>query len=67
MFGMMKPFQLSPKEGAETSVYLASSPEVEGVTGKCFSKCEEITTSEISYNIEKQKLLWEKTTELLGL
>jgi NAD(P)-dependent dehydrogenase (short-subunit alcohol dehydrogenase family) len=67
MFGMMKPFQLSPKEGAETSVYVASSPEVEGVTGKCFEKCEEITTSEISHDIEKQKLLWDKTLELLGI
>ena len=67
IFGMMKPFQLSPKEGAETSVYVASSSEVEGVTGKCFRKCEVTTTSEISYDIEKQKLLWDKTVELLGL
>ncbi|MGD9394896.1 MAG: SDR family oxidoreductase [Candidatus Thorarchaeota archaeon] len=67
MFGMMKPFQLSPKEGAETSIYLASSPEVEGVTGKCFRKCDEATTSETSYDVEKQRLLWEKTIDLLGL
>ena len=67
MFGMMKPFQLSPKEGAETSVYVASSPEVEGVTGKCFSKCKVTTTSEISYDVEKQKLLWDMTSEILGL
>ncbi|MFW9980917.1 MAG: SDR family oxidoreductase [Candidatus Thorarchaeota archaeon] len=67
MFGMMKPFQLSPKEGAETSVYVASSPEVEGITGKCFRKCEVTTTSEISYDIEKQKQLWNTTVNLLGL
>ena len=67
MFGMMKPFQLSPKEGAETSIYVASSPEVEGVTGKCFRKCDVTATSEITYDIEKQKLLWEKTIDLLDL
>ncbi|MFW9869007.1 MAG: SDR family NAD(P)-dependent oxidoreductase, partial [Candidatus Thorarchaeota archaeon] len=67
MFGMMKPFQLSPKEGAETSVYVASSPEIEGVTGKCFRKCEVTTTSEISYDTEKQKQLWDATVDLLGL
>ncbi|MFW9925965.1 MAG: SDR family oxidoreductase [Candidatus Thorarchaeota archaeon] len=67
MFGMMKPFQLSPKEGAETSVYVASSSEVEGITGKCFQKCEVTTTSEISYDIEKQKQLWDATVNLLGL
>jgi NAD(P)-dependent dehydrogenase (short-subunit alcohol dehydrogenase family) len=67
MFGMMKRFQISPKEGAETSIYVACSPEVEGITGKCYSKCEVISTSEISYDVEKQKLLWDKTIELLGL
>jgi len=67
MFGMMKPFQLSPKEGAETSIYVASSPEVDGVTGKCFRKCDVTTTSEISHDVEKQKLLWEKTIDLLDL
>ncbi|MHA2026114.1 MAG: SDR family oxidoreductase [Candidatus Thorarchaeota archaeon] len=67
MFGMMKPFQLSPKEGAETSVYVASSPEIEGITGKCFAKKQETETSEKSYDVEKQKQLWDATGDLLGL
>ncbi|MBY8998256.1 MAG: SDR family oxidoreductase [Candidatus Thorarchaeota archaeon] len=67
MFGMMKPFQLSPKEGAETSVYVASSPDVEGVTGKCFEKKAETESSEISYDVELQKQLWDATINLLGL
>jgi NAD(P)-dependent dehydrogenase (short-subunit alcohol dehydrogenase family) len=66
-FGMMKPFQLSPKEGAETSVYVASSPDVEGVTGKCFEKKEVIETSEISNDTELQRKLWDITVDLLGL
>ncbi|MFW9794535.1 MAG: SDR family oxidoreductase [Candidatus Thorarchaeota archaeon] len=67
MFGMMKPFQLSPKEGAETSVYVATSPEIEGVTGKCFYKKAETETSAISYDINLQKQLWDVTMKLLGL
>jgi NAD(P)-dependent dehydrogenase (short-subunit alcohol dehydrogenase family) len=67
MFGMMKPFQLSPKEGAETSVYVATTPEIEGLTGKCFEKKQEIETSEVSYNVDLQKQLWEITVDLLGL
>jgi len=67
MFGMMKPFQLSAKEGAETSVYVASSPDVEGVTGKCFVKKVENETSKISYDLELQKQLWDTTINLLGL
>jgi NAD(P)-dependent dehydrogenase (short-subunit alcohol dehydrogenase family) len=67
MFGMMKPFQLSPKEGAQTSVYAASSSDVEGISGKCFSKKQVITTTEISTNKDLQEKLWAKTLEMLGL
>ncbi|MFW9962592.1 MAG: SDR family oxidoreductase [Candidatus Sifarchaeia archaeon] len=67
MFGMMKPFQLSAKEGAETSVYVSSSPDVAGITGKCFAKKEVVETSEVSYDTELQKQLWDATTSLLGL
>jgi len=67
MFGMMKPFQLSPKEGAETSVYVASSSEVEGLSGKCFSKMQIVTTTEISNDEPIQKQLWAKTIKILGI
>jgi NAD(P)-dependent dehydrogenase (short-subunit alcohol dehydrogenase family) len=64
---IVRPFQISAKKGAETSVYLASSDEIEGVTGKCFSKLHETTTSRISYDQQIQKRLWDKTVELLKL
>jgi hypothetical protein len=64
---MVRPFQISAKKGAETTVYLASSPEVEGVTGKCFSKLKKVSTTPISYDEEKQRLLWDTTLKLLGL
>ncbi|MFX1482295.1 MAG: SDR family oxidoreductase [Promethearchaeota archaeon] len=67
MFGMMKPFQLTPKEGAKTSIYLATSPEVEGITGKCFKKKMEVETSEVSHDVTSQKQLWDATTDLLRL
>lgn len=67
MFRMVRPFQVSAKKGAETTVYLASSHEVDGVTGKCFSKLKETTTAPISYDRQMQALLWNKTVELLGL
>lgn len=43
-FGLMRFIQVSPEKGAETSVYMASSNEVEGVTGKCYAKLKETTT-----------------------
>ncbi|WP_455283887.1 SDR family oxidoreductase [[Eubacterium] cellulosolvens] len=64
---MMRPFQISAKKGAETSVYLASAHEVEGVTGKCFSRLRETTTAQVSYDQQMQGHLWDATVELLGL
>jgi NAD(P)-dependent dehydrogenase (short-subunit alcohol dehydrogenase family) len=64
---IVRPIQISAKKGAETSVYLASSDEVEGVTGKYFTKMRETATSPASYDQQTQKQLWDKTIELLGL
>lgn len=66
MFRLVRPFQISAQKGAETSVYLASSSEIESVTGKCFSKVKETRTSPTSYNRKIQTLLWDATTKLLG-
>ena len=47
---LMRPFMKSAKEGAETSIYLASSPEVEGVSGKYFENKTAKKSSEESYD-----------------
>ncbi|MGY5874775.1 MAG: SDR family oxidoreductase [Candidatus Thorarchaeota archaeon] len=67
MFKFMKPFQKSAPEGAETSVYLASSPELEGVTGRYFAKKQEVSSSGLSYDQDHQQRLWERTVEMLGI
>jgi hypothetical protein len=63
----MRPLQISAKKGAETPVYVASSPDVENVTGKCFSKLEQKTTARVSYDQQVQRQLWDATIELMGL
>ena len=55
---------ISPEKGAETSVYLASSPEVEGVTGKYFSNCREVRSSKESYDDAAAERLLEVSAEL---
>ncbi|MFX0039255.1 MAG: SDR family oxidoreductase [Promethearchaeota archaeon] len=60
-------FFKSPEEGAETSIYLASSPEVEGITGKYFIDKEPRLSSEESYNEEYAKRLWEICEEMTGM
>lgn len=58
IFGLARPFMLTPEQGAETSIYLASSPEVEGVNGKYFAKRRPQTTSMVSYDRALQAKLW---------
>ncbi len=58
---------MSPRRGAKTSVYLASSPEVEGVSGKYFVKCREVASSERSRDEADAKRLWEMSMKLAGL
>jgi len=54
----------SLKKGAETSVFLASSDDVKGVTGKYFVDCKATESSPESYNQETQNRLWEISEKL---
>lgn len=58
---------VSPEEGAETSIYLASSPDVEGLTGKYFVKSTPRRTAPISYDQLLQRQLWEESAKLVKL
>ena len=54
----------SPEEGAATSLLLASSPELEGVTGKYYSTGKEVRTSKRSYDKAAAERLWDLSEEL---
>jgi retinol dehydrogenase-12 len=65
--GIQKIFAISPEEGAETNIYLASSPDVKGITGKYWEKSKAVSSSKASYDEEAAKILWEKSEALVGL
>lgn len=65
MFTIAKPLQIPPADAAKTIIWAAITPQLQKVTGKCFAKQEETTTADVSYDEEIQKLLKEKTQELL--
>jgi retinol dehydrogenase 14 len=71
IFGFMvralRPLMVSPEKGAETSIYLASSPEVEGVSGRYFVKKAEARSSDESYDERIARRLWEVSAELTNL
>jgi retinol dehydrogenase 14 len=66
-FRLFKPFMRSPEQGADTLVYLAASPEVEGMTGKYVSDRKVIMASRIAYDETARKRLWEESGRLTGL
>lgn len=64
---ILRPFFRSPERGAETAVYLATSPEAEGVTGKYFYLKKPIASSERSYDRELARRLWDLGEEMTGI
>lgn len=61
------PFSISPEKGADTAIYLASSPEVADVTGKYFTKRKEVTSSKESYDEAESQRLWQVSLGLAKL
>ncbi len=64
IFGL---FMISAEKGAETSIFLATSPEVEGVSGKYFVKKKETKTTRHAHDIEVAERLWEISKEYCNL
>ena len=57
----------TPQQGARTSVYLASSADVEGVSGKYFVDEKPARSSPISYDRSVAERLWQVSAEMVGL
>jgi NAD(P)-dependent dehydrogenase (short-subunit alcohol dehydrogenase family) len=62
-----KTFLLTPEQGAETTIYLATSPEVEGISGRYFDRKIEKRTSKRSYDRSLAQQLWQVDTKIVGL
>ena len=60
-------FGKNPKKGAETSIYLASSPEVEKITGEYFADKKIKQSSPESHDMELAKKLWDLSVDYVHL
>ncbi len=71
MFGIvmrgLAPFLLSPERGAATSIYLASSPDVEGVTGRYFVNCAPAAPHPAALDDDAARRLWEISERMTGI
>jgi retinol dehydrogenase 14 len=62
---VVRPFMKTPEQGASTAVYLAASPEVDGVTGVYFANRRPKRSSKVSYDLDLARRLWEVSAELV--
>jgi len=66
MIKVFAPFLRTPAQGAKTTIYLASSPEVEGKTGGYYADCKPATPSRLACDDGAAARLWEISQSLVG-
>jgi hypothetical protein len=67
MIRVARLFMKTPAQGAVTPVYLASSPQVEGVTGRYYANRKPTTSSKASYDTATAARLWQVSAGLTGM
>jgi NAD(P)-dependent dehydrogenase (short-subunit alcohol dehydrogenase family) len=66
LFPLLKPFALSAEQGARTQVYVASAPELAGITGGYWVKSAPATPSAAAQDDAAAARLWQVSEELVG-
>jgi NAD(P)-dependent dehydrogenase (short-subunit alcohol dehydrogenase family) len=67
VWALIKPFALTPARGAETAVYAAVSPEMEGVSGQYLIKKKPARSSDLSYDVGAGERLWTISAGMTGI
>ncbi len=67
IFSLIRPVLRTPEQGAETSIYLATAPEVADITGTYFRDKRPVRSARISYDQTTWQRLWHVSAELVGL
>jgi hypothetical protein len=68
VFGLGSLLRLNtPEKGARTHIFVASSPDIEGVTGKYFAYCKEAEPSPAARDPALRKRLWDWTAQVTGV
>jgi NAD(P)-dependent dehydrogenase (short-subunit alcohol dehydrogenase family) len=67
IWALFSPFMLSSQQGAQVSLYLASSPEVAQVSGKYFVKCKPAPSNPLSHDPKLISEVWQWSEKTAGL
>ena len=66
LMALARPFYRSPEKGAQTSIFVASSAELDGVSGKYFANSKETQPTSIAQDDEAARRLWAASEELIA-
>jgi NAD(P)-dependent dehydrogenase (short-subunit alcohol dehydrogenase family) len=64
---VVSPLLKTPAQGAQTPIYLASSPDMDGVTGQFFAKCKPKAANKLAYDTDMTARLWQVSADLVGM
>jgi retinol dehydrogenase 14 len=64
---LVRPHLKTPAQGAQTSIYLASSPDVAGVTGQFFADRKPRAANKVAYDTDMAARLWRVSADLVGM
>jgi NAD(P)-dependent dehydrogenase (short-subunit alcohol dehydrogenase family) len=67
MIPLARPFMKTPEQGAQTPIYLASSPDPAGVTGQYFANRAPKTANKAAYDGATAARLWQVSQQLTGM
>jgi len=64
---LLRPLLRTPEDGAATSIWVATSPAVDGVSGRYFKSCREARSSRVTYDVAIARRLWDVSAEMTGV
>jgi retinol dehydrogenase-14 len=64
---VIRPLLKTPAQGAQTAIYLASSPDMAGVTGQFFANRMPKTANKLAYDTDMTGRLWRVSADLVGM
>jgi hypothetical protein len=64
---VVRPLLKTPAQGAQTPIYLASSPDLDGVIGQFFANRKPKTANKVAYDACLTAKLWQVSTDLVGM
>ena len=64
---LLRPLLRTPEQGAATSIWLATSPALDGVSGRYFKSCREARSSRVTYDVAVARRLWDVSARMTGV